>query len=780
MYNYLFKWAGLLVVVLALSVQSVQAQIPLSEKRIFILDLTGSMEGKGTSGSLNILQDVKNQLTETIEDIEDPNTELVVIPFTNKPYAPLRGRASNKDELIAVIKRLDVLPGDTNIADAWLAGLQELDERKVNYMFLLTDGLHNTGPDKSVLYERLSGWEESSRGKNEYAFYVVFTQQAKELEICDIVDKTPQMWLIDNMNINAALIRTEIVQRKNIFEEPSTSLKFFTNNRKAKLDQLDLKIEFEENDLYAIKNLERSLDGDEYTFKIEEKRKKINLPLDTTLALKLSIDKQKNPFVFLTPEVVSFQVVNQGPRKLIIKETGLFRRKLSHLDMGSLCYKEPFQGPFAWARSIYEPTLSWPFFSWAVPLVEESAKSIIVSFNEEAVRAGSNVTFSLIDSSSEYADHLESWLIGEQIITASSQSQEVSLGVRVLPGIPSSSFSGDVVVVTDKVDVVNDKELTSNQNIVGSWEVYYKRGCPWLLWIVWGVMTLLALAIAILLAFFLIKLLGALLHWILTGRFIKKSKWFADRKRFDFSNLRFWLQEGRKLDEEEAKRRYPDVERYVARLKERLGYNTYAMSVEIIEVMDGVLILKGVDDRPNQLSNYAVIIERDVYAYTGNAKGDGHLNEFLNNPDGMIPNMRYHLENVTYVIDDKGRVNETYEVHSAKNPTDRCDARPQLKTVSDAKGGRDSDVGGHIVAHNVDGPTEAINIVPMDAGFNNDEREGQWKAMEKVILDAYQSGKTVLVHKRLRYPGDSLRPNNINVEYKVEGGLTEMRFWILP
>jgi hypothetical protein len=180
-------------------------------------------------------------------------------------------------------------------------------------------------------------------------------------------------------------------------------------------------------------------------------------------------------------------------------------------------------------------------------------------------------------------------------------------------------------------------------------------------------------------------------------------------------------------------------------MKKRLDNNDYVNSVKVYKTPEGIIVLAGFDDRLFEFSRYAVIEGRDIYCWAGNVRfnnngqkvEDGHLNEFLNNTDGIIPNCRYHLENVIYLTDSHGRVIAVSEDYT----TDfRYKRRPhgELKAVCNAKEGRDSDVGGHIVAHNINGASEAMNIVAMDGDFNNG---GEWKWMENEIHSAYTTHK---------------------------------------
>ena len=230
------------------------------------------------------------------------------------------------------------------------------------------------------------------------------------------------------------------------------------------------------------------------------------------------------------------------------------------------------------------------------------------------------------------------------------------------------------------------------------------------------------------------------------------------------------INEDNEISLDDLSKERPDIYDYIVKTKERLGNNDYANSIKVYKVGDDEYILKGSDDRPQEQSNFAFVKGKDVYCWSGNTNGDGHLNEFLNN-ERMMPNCRYHIENATYVTDDKGRVTDTYE-HHEKGTVNRF-GRPDLNDVLDSKGGGRNDVGGHIVAHNVDGASEAINIVPMDENFNN---SGSWKSMEAEIHDAYQNGKESYVHRHLEYEGDSLKPSSIDVEYEIDGQKTEKHF----
>ena len=59
----------LLVALLSLFFNKAVAQPPLQEKRIYLVDVTASMEGKGEVETPDIFQTVKESLAETIQQI---------------------------------------------------------------------------------------------------------------------------------------------------------------------------------------------------------------------------------------------------------------------------------------------------------------------------------------------------------------------------------------------------------------------------------------------------------------------------------------------------------------------------------------------------------------------------------------------------------------------------------------------------------------------------------------------------------------------------------------
>ena len=209
---------------------------------------------------------------------------------------------------------------------------------------------------------------------------------------------------------------------------------------------------------------------------------------------------------------------------------------------------------------------------------------------------------------------------------------------------------------------------------------------------------------------------------------------------------------------------FPELEKLWDRIVSRLGEDSYfSNSIEFFVTPSNALIIK------SRLSDFVIdttIIEGDcVICNSGGLKNDGHLNEFINECIAM-PSMIYYVDGAfMFKTDSLGRTIGTIEyLHSAKNIG--RGGHSSFDKITSAKDGKTTDVGGHIIANNVNGPSEAINIVPMDSSFNN---SGDWKSMEKMIQNAFYYKNEIRVKKELFYPGDSKRPNKITVNILIDG-----------
>lgn len=167
-----------------------------NERRVYYLDITASMDGYNNHPK--IWNDVKENLISALQAIDKDETEILVIPFTDHktPLSPLGKDVSEKhdgiftkkdiNKLVAAIRDLDTLRNvhtDLYLPFADFYG-KRIDNTKVNYFFLLTDGGQTSCNENgdSELPSRIDNWERVSDcgRKHIYGFHIMLSEDAEK------------------------------------------------------------------------------------------------------------------------------------------------------------------------------------------------------------------------------------------------------------------------------------------------------------------------------------------------------------------------------------------------------------------------------------------------------------------------------------------------------------------------------------------------------------------------------------------------------------------------
>ena len=432
-FSSLIFWGGLFSFTLKAD------EIPDTEKRIYILDVSPSMVGQGTLSGVKIFPIVKSNLRATIENIEDENTEVEIIPFADKVLNNniISGKISLKDSLLLPkIESLDVdfSSKKTNIIDAWKFGVSRLDTTKVNYLFLLTDGIQNDGQKIEKLYNLLEKWEQ----ENSYAFYIMLTKNADSEGIRKVAEKTDNMWALRTMDINACFLKTPRNLSCNVFGNKPVEISFSTNNKKADLSALRPKVSLSDNNLYSVGEdisfgpiVDSSSNKYSCSFPIEELLGHMDMPLDTTITLtitnpELPGQQEDSPsFIFFTPEKFNLKIDNFGPRRVKVLQEG----------------NEP-QGKH-----------------FILQLSANDTARVCISKDIEAIRAKAACN---LDFKSENDSIRLDWKY---------QNDSLLLVWAVpLEGYEMTGIPGKIFAETSRIDYLNDNEVSDGSHIIGTWE----------------------------------------------------------------------------------------------------------------------------------------------------------------------------------------------------------------------------------------------------------------------------------------------------------------------
>ena len=165
--------------------------------------------------------------------------------------------------------------------------------------------------------------------------------------------------------------------------------------------------------------------------------------------------------------------------------------------------------------------------------------------------------------------------------------------------------------------------------------------------------------------------------------------------------------------------------------------------------------------------------KRTVECAGGSLKNSGPVNEFLN---VLLPNMTYKVDGCfTYITDRYGRAirasaNRSEAFGKIYRNTQR-NSNVQKMIVDQLDGIQGVHDGGHLFSNTSGGLNELINQVPMVKELN---RNGKWRALERIEEDALRAGKHVISKRKLLYKGKSKCPYAIEFTYIIDGKKTSV------
>ena len=267
------------------------------EKRIYMLDITKSMWG--SNSNTNIFNDVKNALYKGIDDINDPETIITIIPFqATHTYEILPNwtfKAGDKKTLNTVKKHINsydktTVPGGyTDIYSALETAKKNIDPDKINYIFLLTDGEQSAIPSATKktskidfsekhLKKSLSNWCDFSSNKEVHLFYVMLSEDAVNKSIVETINKECNAYAVQGTNMNIAFIKpiTNTV-KINLHDNPSIiEIGLVANNWTYLKDNTLINLELQDNQIF---------ETEVYSVKIENKTIRVKLKNKSNLSL---------------------------------------------------------------------------------------------------------------------------------------------------------------------------------------------------------------------------------------------------------------------------------------------------------------------------------------------------------------------------------------------------------------------------------------------------------------------------------------------------------------
>lgn len=139
-------------------------------KKFYLVDVSGSMQGKGSVRTSDIFTSVIEDMSFAFSKITD-SCEIVIIPFSSMPLSPISFNSFDKENMNTALQNLTVSNGNTNIYSAFQKAVEKFDSTTNNIVFFITDGLHNEYVTEEVLYETLNSFSEKAESKYSHLYY---------------------------------------------------------------------------------------------------------------------------------------------------------------------------------------------------------------------------------------------------------------------------------------------------------------------------------------------------------------------------------------------------------------------------------------------------------------------------------------------------------------------------------------------------------------------------------------------------------------------------------
>lgn len=144
----------------------------------------------------------------------------------------------------------------------------------------------------------------------------------------------------------------------------------------------------------------------------------------------------------------------------------------------------------------------------------------------------------------------------------------------------------------------------------------------------------------------------------------------------------------------------------------------------------------------------------------------------------LMKNMKYQVDNSIFTTDKLGRPIEVKASISPKfkntiiydrDKIVQRDFRKARTNASKLDSNKLNDDAGHLLAHDLGGVSDGINLVPQNRSLNR----GGYKKMENLIKKDVKKGHSAEITIKLNYKGASERPSSYTYEYKKDGNIVK-------
>ena len=185
---------------------------------------------------------------------------------------------------------------------------------RVNYLFLLTDGTHNT-PNTTDPVKVIQDWSKSFDNKESYGFYVMLHRDAKNDNIVSAVKSNPEMWVVESADINVNILRFNGVINFNTRIDNAITLPVSGPYKRVNSKIAEVKVST--NPYYQVKLINGDLQQGEVTIEVINKQPLSQTPDVYSLDITLITDSNDD-FTYIIPASIRINCNNKKERVLKI------------------------------------------------------------------------------------------------------------------------------------------------------------------------------------------------------------------------------------------------------------------------------------------------------------------------------------------------------------------------------------------------------------------------------------------------------------------------------
>ena len=316
---------------------------PTLQRRIYLWDVTLSMQGHG--GSPNIYNDVERFLVREIDSITDTHTEIHILPFQEGVLEHWNERADSegKNEIIRKIRNYKndkVTNTDIVASVKYLKDNNIIKPDRDNLLILLTDG-RQTGTSSSgrnfggepALIRMIEDWGSQAERNNAFCLYVALVKGIVPLDVEKRINETPGISLVrayettfDKLDV-IALRPAELTRVSLQDEDQTVSIPFAFRGRLPENEDIMVRVTAEDEILKINETV--ALKGNRITFNMnyQMEREELEMILFETIRLPLHIElvdadgimHKTGTSLSLTTQNIELELTNEPIRTLKIR-----------------------------------------------------------------------------------------------------------------------------------------------------------------------------------------------------------------------------------------------------------------------------------------------------------------------------------------------------------------------------------------------------------------------------------------------------------------------------